>query len=453
MNVSLSVILDFYTCIFSLSVIIITSSVVFYSWGYMSSELNMSRFYKLILGFVMSMLILISSSNLFFIMVGWDGLGILSFLLVIFYQNESSLGSGLITFMSNRVGDAFLLILISMMGISMNWSLMNNFSFMMLMILMLGAITKSAQIPFSSWLPRAMAAPTPISALVHSSTLVTAGVFLLIRFSDKLNYSMFLVLGTLTSLLAGLSGMVEHDVKKIIALSTLSQLGIMFMSLGLNMPDVAFFHLCTHAYFKAMIFITAGSMIDSNLGNQDIRLYGLNFKNSPIISMFLFSGNMALMGLPFMAGFYSKDAMLEMFMTSNLNMMLVILCWLGIMMTSVYSTRMMILSSWMMNFNPSFYFNSSSLTFYPLFVLNLGAISAGSFLSYYLYFDPFFSGSLLKLLPFIMFFLGVSISLMFWMKELKFMIFSSIGFLNPISELFTSTQKSIKNYILISEYG
>uniref|UniRef100_A0AAU8L189 NADH-ubiquinone oxidoreductase chain 5 n=1 Tax=Bryozoa sp. TaxID=2813608 RepID=A0AAU8L189_9BILA len=452
-NCYFSIMMDMYSILFSLSVILITSCVMLYSSSYMSGEINNSKFYKLVFGFMMSMLILICSSNMFLMMMGWDGLGILSFILVIFYQNEVSLGSGFITLFTNRAGDAFLLVLISFMGLNMNWGFMTSFSLLMMMILITGAITKSAQLPFCSWLPRAMAAPTPVSSLVHSSTLVTAGVFLLIRFSENLNYSIILILGSFTTLLAGLSGMVEHDLKKIIALSTLSQLGVMFMSLGLNVPNVAFFHLCTHAFFKAMIFICAGDMISTMQGSQDIRLYGNSFIVSPLVCMFLTSGLLALSGLPFLAGFYSKDAMLDNFMMSNVNFMLTIMSWVGIIMTALYSVRFIIYNIWNINSNISFYFNKNMLTIYPLFILNLGAICFGSILSYYLYFNPIFMSQLLKLFPLFMMILGVSISFNLWFLEFKEIILSSIGFLDMLTKSSTNTQIFMKKSSMMSELG
>lgn len=452
-NFSISLILDFYSIIFGFTVLTIRIRVCVFRLRYISSELNISRFYKLVFGFVTRIITLIFSSNLIFLIVGWDGLGILSFLLVIFYQNERSLASGLITFITNRVGDAFLLRIIILIRININWTLFNNIRFLILIILFRGSITKRAQIPFCVWLPRAMRAPTPISALVHSRTLVTAGVFLLIRLRENINIETLLVLGSLTSLIAGLARIIENDFKKIIALSTLRQLGVIFIRLGLNIEEVAFFHLCTHAFFKAIIFICAGDVINFNLGNQDIRLYGLIFFNNPIISIFLLIGNLALIGLPFLAGFYSKDAILEEFILFNFNIILILICWVGVLITSVYRTRIVILRMWQTNFRVNFYFKKNILIIYPLFILSIGAVISGSIISHFLYLELFIRNGMLKILPFFIIILGIITILKTWVKNLKSFTIITIIFLKPLTEHIRQFQSHSKIMILTREYG
>jgi len=199
--------------------------------------------------------------------------------------------------------------------------------FFFLLIIILAAITKRAQIPFSSWLPAAIAAPTPVSALVHSSTLVTAGVYLLIRFNYYLNFNKYflfflLLLGSLTILISGIGANYEIDFKKIIALSTLSQLGLIMRILSLGYIKLAFFHLLTHALFKALLFLCAGIFIHRIINFQDIRISG-GFNNQLIIVIIFFNiSRLALCGMPFLAGFYSKDIILEFVLISNVNIII-----------------------------------------------------------------------------------------------------------------------------------
>lgn len=208
----------------------------------------------------------------------------------------------------------------------------------------MAAITKRAQIPFSRWLPAAMAAPTPVSALVHSSTLVTAGVFLLIRFHPFLStLSIFsyilLVMSALTSLKAGISAIFECDLKKIIALSTLSQLGIMMFSLAINQPFFALFHLITHALFKALLFICAGYLIHYHHHNQDLRSIGNLGNQIPLTITRMFIANFALIGFPFLAGFYSKDLIIESLLFNRHSFVLIIIIMVTTSLTAAYSLR------------------------------------------------------------------------------------------------------------------
>ncbi len=208
----------------------------------------------------------------------------------------------------------------------------------------IAAITKRAQIPFSRWLPAAMAAPTPVSALVHSSTLVTAGVFLLIRFypflhTVKLFNTILLLFAVSTILIAGLRATTECDIKKIIALSTLSQLGIIITSLGLNMPQLAYFHMLTHALFKALLFVCAGRFINSHLHSQDLRWMGNLTTQMPVATSCITLANLALCGFPFIAGFYSKDLIIESAVNIQNNLFLVSLSLFSIGLTSFYSLR------------------------------------------------------------------------------------------------------------------
>nr|ARI50077.1 NADH dehydrogenase subunit 5 [Tectus virgatus] len=354
-TMSLSLILDPVGISFSNVVCLISACVMMFSSSYMSGDIFMSRFIALVMMFVLSMNLLVFIPNLAALLIGWDGLGIVSFALVIYYQNTKSLSAGMLTALANRVGDVMLLVSIGLCVIQGHWNILfmwtNDFSPILAFCVVVAAMTKSAQIPFSSWLPAAMAAPTPVSALVHSSTLVTAGVFLLIRFFPFLNtFTGFkvglLFLSVLTLLMAGIGANYEYDLKKVIALSTLSQLGVMMMSLGLGMPFLALFHLYTHALFKAMLFLCAGAIIHNNNNSQDLRQLGNLWNQMPLTISCLNVANLALCGAPFMSGFYSKDLILETSLYSPCNLLMVILIFLATGMTAAYSIRLSIYSLW-----------------------------------------------------------------------------------------------------------
>nr|YP_009241026.1 NADH dehydrogenase subunit 5 [Shijimiaeoides divina]AMK46125.1 NADH dehydrogenase subunit 5 [Shijimiaeoides divina] len=354
MNIIMSILLDWMSLFFLMFVFLISSSVIYYSKSYMSSELNLNRFIILVLLFVFSMILLIISPNIISIFLGWDGLGLISYCLVIYYQNFKSYNAGMLTALSNRIGDVMILMVVCWMMNYGSWNyifylefMVNDYSMNYVKIMiMIAAMTKSAQIPFSSWLPAAMAAPTPVSALVHSSTLVTAGVYLLIRFNLLLLNSFFfnilLLLSGLTMLMSGISANYEFDMKKIIALSTLSQLGLMMSILSMGFSDLAFYHLLTHAMFKALLFMCAGMIIHMMNDNQDIRYMGCLSIYIPMTSLCLNISNLSLCGIPFLSGFYSKDLILEMVMMSNLNLLIFMMYYLSTGMTMFYSIRLLI---------------------------------------------------------------------------------------------------------------
>nr|AJG02570.1 NADH dehydrogenase subunit 5 [Hypaurotis quercus] len=352
-NIVMSILLDWMSLFFMMFVCLISSSVIYYSMSYMSSELNLVRFIILVLMFVFSMILLIISPNIISIFLGWDGLGLISYCLVIYYQNIKSYNAGMLTALSNRIGDVMILLVVCWMLNYGSWNYIFYLEFMQNdycmqyvgVMIIIAAMTKSAQIPFSSWLPAAMAAPTPVSALVHSSTLVTAGVYLLIRFNMLLVNMFFikilLLLSGLTMFMAGISANYEFDMKKIIALSTLSQLGLMMSILSMGFPDLAFYHLLTHAMFKALLFMCAGMIIHMMNDNQDIRFMGGLSSYIPMTSLCLNISNLALCGIPFLAGFYSKDLILEMVMMSNLNLLIFLLYYLSTGMTMFYTIRLL----------------------------------------------------------------------------------------------------------------
>nr|AHG53733.1 NADH dehydrogenase subunit 5 [Drosophila yakuba] len=352
MSIVMTFLFDWMSLLFMSFVLMIASLVIFYSKEYMESDENINRFIMLVLMFVLSMMLLIISPNLVSILLGWDGLGLVSYCLVIYFQNIKSYNAGMLTALSNRIGDVALLLAIAWMLNYGSWNyifylevMQNEFSMLMIgSLVMLAAMTKSAQIPFSSWLPAAMAAPTPVSALVHSSTLVTAGVYLLIRFNIILSTSwlgqLLLLLSGLTMFMAGLGANFEFDLKKIIALSTLSQLGLMMSILSMGFYKLAMFHLLTHALFKALLFMCAGAIIHNMNNSQDIRLMGGLSIHMPLTSACFNVSNLALCGMPFLAGFYSKDMILEIVSISNINMFSFFLYFFSTGLTVSYSFRL-----------------------------------------------------------------------------------------------------------------
>nr|AOY39702.1 NADH dehydrogenase subunit 5 [Scolytinae sp. BMNH 1040319] len=340
--------LDYKSFLFMSFVLYISSLIMNYSSEYMFGDINLNRFIYLVLLFVFSMMMMILGMNLVSILLGWDGLGLVSYVLVVYYQNVKSYNAGMLTALSNRIGDASLLLAIGLMSFLGSW----NFLFYLNIDLVaevvgifciLAAFTKSAQIPFSSWLPAAMAAPTPVSALVHSSTLVTAGVYLLIRFSLYFNdfmMALLLFFSLFTMFMAGLCANFEFDLKKIIALSTLSQLGMMLTVLSIGGQDLAFFHLLTHALFKALLFMCAGVIIHSFGNVQDIRMMGGLIYWLPITSVCMNISNFALCGIPFMSGFYSKDLIAETMSMNIINIFIYIVFYLSVGLTVSYSVRL-----------------------------------------------------------------------------------------------------------------
>uniref|UniRef100_UPI0030E40D35 NADH dehydrogenase subunit 5 n=1 Tax=Austruca sindensis TaxID=1316774 RepID=UPI0030E40D35 len=395
-------IFDWISTLFMSFVLLISSSVMYYSGSYMHGDKNFNRFMYLVLAFVFSMMMMVLSPNLISILLGWDGLGLVSYALVIFYQNEKSANAGMLTVLSNRVGDVAILLSIGLMVSLGSWNflyysyyILDKDWMMMKFLVMLAAMTKSAQIPFSAWLPAAMAAPTPVSALVHSSTLVTAGVYLMIRFSPALEssdiQSMLLIISCLTMFMAGLGANFEYDLKKIIALSTLSQLGVMLSILAMGYPDLSFFHLLSHALFKALLFMCAGVLIHSVSGYQDIRYMGCLIEFMPLSVSYMMVANLALCGFPFLAGFYSKDMILEVAFMSWINFTSLILYIMATGLTVSYTLRLVY-------FSLSGAFNLSSLTNVSdsdkimtnsMTLLGFSAVIMGSVLSWLLFPEPY----------------------------------------------------------------
>nr|YP_006665929.1 NADH dehydrogenase subunit 5 [Leucoptera malifoliella]AER38734.1 NADH dehydrogenase subunit 5 [Leucoptera malifoliella] len=482
----MSILIDWMSLLFMSFVLLISSVVIMYSEGYMSSDKNLIRFIILVLLFVLSMMLLIISPNLISILLGWDGLGLISFCLVIYYQSFKSYNSGMLTVLSNRVGDVFILICISWMMNYGSWNyffylnfMKSDFSMIMLSyLIILAAMTKSAQIPFSSWLPAAMAAPTPVSALVHSSTLVTAGVYLLIRFSEllmnSLCFKMLLLISSLTMFMAGIAANYEFDLKKIIAFSTLSQLGLMMSILCIGFPKLAFFHLLTHAMFKALLFMCAGMIIHILMDIQDIRYMGSLSNFIPLTSLCFNISNLSLCGIPFLSGFYSKDMVLEMFFMTNFNLLIYLLMYMSTGLTMFYTIRLLFYL--MINeFNLISIYNlmeENYIMIYSMMVLLIMSLISGSVLNWMIFYDSNFiyMSMYMKLMvvyvSMIGMILGYFISLMKWNLISKFLLtykisffFSSMWFLVMLSTYSLSLKflnfnyKSYKNIDLMwNEY-
>nr|YP_010704685.1 NADH dehydrogenase subunit 5 [Monacha cartusiana]URP31096.1 NADH dehydrogenase subunit 5 [Monacha cartusiana] len=352
-SVPFSVLLDWVSISFSALVLFISGNVFFFARYYMAQDLFYYRFIWLLSMFVLSMNILIMSGSLLTLLIGWDGLGVTSFGLIIYYQSKESLSSGFLTMLINRMGD--ILIMSSLFYfVTLGHTFFCNFQtmpYIIFFLLGLAALTKSAQYPFSVWLPAAMAAPTPVSALVHSSTLVTAGVFVLIRLtSSGLVYedlsSMLIFCGSVTSFIGGSCALLEYDLKKLIALSTLSQLGVMVFCLGMNLYSLALLHLFTHAMFKALLFLAAGCVLMMSYGVQDIRLLGNVLKTNPMLLIMMNISAFCLMGFTVLSGFYSKHVILSMMWCSNLYSFSMLLMLASTGLTTIYMIRLLKCINW-----------------------------------------------------------------------------------------------------------
>jgi len=396
-------IFDWIRLLFISFVLFISSLVIYYRKDYIIGDVYINRFILLVLLFVFSMIIIILRPNLVRILLGWDGLGLVSYCLVIYYQNVKSYNAGILTALSNRLGDVALLMSVAWILNYGSWNFLFYLEFMKIdlymqvvcLIVVLAAITKRAQIPFSSWLPAAIAAPTPVSALVHSSTLVTAGVYLLIRFSCLINGSfigkILLLISGLTIFIAGLGANFEFDLKKIIALSTLRQLGLIIRILAIGFYKLAFFHLLTHALFKALLFICAGAIIHNIKNSQDIRDMGSLTVFMPLTISCLNVANLALCGFPFLAGFYSKDLILETVLVSDLNLFSVFLFFFSTGLTVSYSFRLFYYSFIITIGQSSINIlnDKSFIIFKSIFGLLIFAIFGGSILNWIIF--PFSS--------------------------------------------------------------
>jgi len=344
-------------------VLLVSCVVHIYSIGYMSHDPHNQRFFSYLSLFTFMMIILVTANNFLLMFVGWEGVGICSYLLVSFWftriaANQSSI-SALLT---NRVGDCFLTI--GMFTIL--WSLGNldyytifslssyyneNIITLIGICLLIGAMAKSSQITLHVWLPMAMEGPTPVSALIHAATMVTAGVYLLIRSSPLIEFSpttllLCLWVGAITTVFSSLIGLYQQDIKKVIAYSTMSQLGMMVIAIGLSSYNIALFHLINHAFYKGLLFLGAGAVIHAVTDNQDFRKYGSLIQYLPLSYSVMLIASLSLIAIPFMTGFYSKDLILESaYGGFNLHSIIIyFIATIGAMFTTLYSTKVLYLT-------------------------------------------------------------------------------------------------------------
>ena len=363
--------IDHLTTLMMCTVSFISLMVHIYTIGYMQDDPGYQRFFSYIALFTFSMLMLVMSNNFLQLFFGWEAVGLVSYLLIGFwFDRESAIAAGLKAFLVNRVGDfGFLLGIaavlltfgtldyaevfaqaanvtdqtISIPG-GMEWNMLT----FICVCLFIGAMGKSAQAPLHEWLPDSMEGPTPISALIHAATMVTAGIFMVARMSPLFEMSdaalsFVMLIGAVTALSMGLIGIVQNDIKRVIAYSTLSQLGYMTVALGVSAYSAAIFHLMTHAFFKALLFLGAGSVIIALHHQQDMRYMGGLRKYMPITWLTAWIGTLALIGFPFFAGFYSKDAIIEAVADSHRwgSGFAYFAVVVGVLITAIYSFRLL----------------------------------------------------------------------------------------------------------------
>ena len=425
---------DTLTAVMLIVVTSVSSCVHIYSIGYMHNDNARARFMSYLSLFTFAMLMLVTSDNLLQLFFGWEGVGVASYLLIGFWYHKSSAHKAAMkAFIVNRVGDFgfalgifvifYLFGSIEFDDIFSNASDFSNTSIVFLgfelralevaaILLFIGAMGKSAQLGLHTWLPDAMEGPTPVSALIHAATMVTAGVFLVCRLSPVIEYAPFAldvitIVGALTAILAATIGMTQFDIKRVIAYSTCSQLGYMFFAAGVSAYPAAMFHLTTHAFFKALLFLGAGSVIHALSDEQDLRNMGGIWRKIPITYSLMWIGSLALAGFPFFAGYYSKDMIIEAAWASN-SFTGQMAFWLGCaaaLLTAFYSWRLLIMA---FHGKPrcsaevfEHVHESPPIMIIPLIPLAFGAIFAGWFgyQSFVGYDMSYFWGDSLFILP------------------------------------------------------
>ena len=405
--------IDFLTSTMILIVNLISALVQFYSIGYMREDKSIARFFCYLNLFSFFMLILVSSGNLLQLYLGWEGVGLCSYLLISFwFYKKSASDASLKAFIVNRVGDMFFILGIILIYLTFNsitftniFSNLNsyegikyNFLFfdvdvinIICLFLILGAMGKSAQIGFHTWLPDAMEAPTPVSALIHAATMVTAGVFLICKMSLFFNNSIFasnfiVLIGSITAIFAASVALTHNDIKKIIAYSTCSQLGFMFIAAGFSLYNLAIFHLVIHAFFKSLLFLGAGSVIHSLNHEQNIKKMGKLWKKLPLTYIVMIIGSLALSGIPFFSGYYSKELIINSGLSSDLflSRYVYFISIITVLLTSAYSFRLIYyVFHGPLKFSNIQYNKIKETSFYilsPLILLSFLAVFSGYFL-------------------------------------------------------------------------
>nr|YP_010380019.1 NADH dehydrogenase subunit 5 [Elaphe moellendorffi]UDH53697.1 NADH dehydrogenase subunit 5 [Elaphe moellendorffi] len=353
-NIDISITLDMLSTLFIPVALFITWSITEFSTWYMLTDPHNKKFTKYLLMFLIMMLVIITANNMYQLFIGWEGVGIMSFLLIGWWHGRQDANmAALQAIIYNRIGDIGLIMTTAWLMISSSINMQElmtqheTINTIPMMGLLAAAMGKSAQFGLHPWLPSAMEGPTPVSALLHSSTMVVAGVFLLIRLHPVLHnnntlMTLSLLLGATTTAFAAAAATTHLDIKKIIALSTTSQLGLMMTMVGLNQPTLAFLHMITHSFFKAMLFLCSGSYIHNLNNEQDVRMMGGLSKILPMTSSFMTIANFSLMGMPFLSGFYSKDTIIETLANSHTNSWGITITVIATTLSACYSTLIML---------------------------------------------------------------------------------------------------------------
>ena len=422
LHITIGYLIDKLSAIMLTVVLFISLVVHIYSIGYMKDEKDFKRFFSYIALFTFSMLLLVMSNNLIQLFIGWEGVGLVSYLLIgYWYNRESAIKANLKAFLINRIGDMFFIL-----GIAMIYSAFGSFDFKTIftninsidlnnlenyfgltyidfscLFLFIGAMAKSAQIPLHVWLPDSMEGPTPISALIHAATMVTAGIFMVARLSPLYVTTVFtadfiLIIGASSALFIGAIAIFENDIKKVIAYSTISQLGYMVAALGVSAYSASFFHLFTHAFFKALLFLCAGSIIMSLHHNQNIQDMGGLKSKLPVTYICFLIGTLSIIGFPLTSGFFSKDLILEVILHENNTISYIAYYMLlaGALVTTIYSFRLLFLVFYgkYKSQNLEKITEQSAIILVPLILLSILSLLTGYFINVFVELPIFMHG-------------------------------------------------------------